>query len=770
MTDPDCGEAIEPDWGRSGAPDPAREIEEAVVAAALSIDDREAREVFLRRCHPDDPEGLERARGLVAAAMDGSAFFRRARVEVGKLAQDVAATLPPLPPADSGAAGATGDPAGGRIGPYRLLERLGEGGCGVVYRAEQCEPVRRIVALKVIRLGMDTEDVIARFEQERQALAMMDHPHIARVLDAGATAEGRPYFVMELVGGQPVTAFCEAAGLDVRARMELFIRICQAVEHAHQKGIIHRDLKPSNILVEEVEGVAVPKVIDFGVAKATQGRISGRSVITGWDQMIGTPEYMSPEQVDMRSQDIDTRSDVYGLGMVLYELLAGAAPFAEAGPGRVGMEETRRIILERQAPPPSTVAPPGRRSALRGDPDAIVLKAIEKDRNRRYQSVNELAADVRRYLAHEPVLARRPGRLYFMEKFVRRHWMACAAAAAVTVSLLGGLGSSIWLYLRERRALAEQVRLAGEAEAARWHEAQLRALTQVREEVVQAAGLIASAGASLRFPPDHDFAGVAALVESDVAGEADRKMRSLPPESIDPSPDAARVFRALGHWNALQRRWAEALHCFEVLDRVNRFSPEEGIIEGTDVTCLAVLLASAGPVERYHAYRREVMDRHLPVASALAAEHVLKSCLLHPLEPGQAERLRPVAEMCESGQRSEYSGRDSFPQWDALAQAMYWHRCGDREKVLEWTRRSLDFPGGRGDRECSTRCLRAMTLFAMGETDRALRHLTAARALMASSPELKPKPGPPRLDIWVDWRVSRLLLNEAEAALNRPAP
>lgn len=742
-----------------GVVEAAREIEEAVVSAALSLDDPTLREAFLQRCFPGDEAGLARVRALVQAALEASPYFWEAREEVSELARE-AVSHNPLPTRKEVSAA---DPLGEFIGRYRVLEKLGEGGCGVVYKAEQCEPVRRLVALKVIRLGMDTQGVIARFEQERQALAMMDHPHIARVLDAGATKEGRPYFVMELVGGQPVTTFCDSAGLGVSARLRLFIQICHAVQHAHQKGLIHRDLKPSNILVESLEGVPVPKVIDFGVAKAAEGRLPGQQVVTEWDQLIGTPAYMSPEQVDLRGMDIDTRSDVYSLGMVLYELLAGKAPYAEADPRRLGMAETRRLILEREPLPPSAVAPPERRAWLRGDLDAIVLKAIEKDRDRRYQTANSLAMDVRRFLEHQPVLARRPGRLYHMSKFVRRHRLACLAAAAVALSLMGGLASSTWLYWRERQALAEQVRLAREAEEARQQEARLREQAQARAEIVQAAGLIAPIGTATRYPADHDFAGVAALIDAGQAEEVDERMRSLPLESLEPSPDAARVFRSLGHWNALLGRWGEARQCFEALHRVNRFTPPEGILEGTDLMCLAVLLAEHAPRETYLAFRQEAMDRHLPVVSALGAEHLLKSCLLHPAGPEELARLQQAVEMCASGRRSEYSGRDSFPQWDALAQAMYYHRTGDTERVLEWTRRSLDFPGGRGDRECSTRCLRSMALLSLGEIERSRRHLEAARALMARSPLAKPPSQPLWLDIWVDWCVARLLWREAEA-------
>src|SRR5207245_2184384 len=302
------------------------------------------------------------------------------------------------------------------IGPYKLLEQIGEGGFGVVYMAEQQEPVRRKVALKVVKPGMDTKQVVARFDAERQALALMDHPHIARVLDAGATDSGRPYFVMELVRGISITEFCDQNHLPVRERLELFVAICQAVQHAHQKGIIHRDLKPNNVLVTLHDGTPLVKVIDFGIAKALgQERLTDKTLVTGFAQMIGTPLYMSPEQAEMTGQDVDTRSDIYSLGVLLYELLTGTTPFDKERLQQAGYDEMRRIIREEEPPRPSTrISTLGQAAAtlstqrksdprrlsqlLRGELDWIVMKCLEKDRNRRYETASALVADVQRYL------------------------------------------------------------------------------------------------------------------------------------------------------------------------------------------------------------------------------------------------------------------------------------------------------------------------------------------------------------------------------------
>src|SRR4051794_20547717 len=325
---------------------------------------------------------------------------------------------------------------GDRIGRYKLLEQIGEGGCGVVYMAEQQEPVRRRVALKVIKLGMDTKQVIARFEAERQALAMMDHPNIAKVLDAGATETGRPFFVMELVRGIKITDYCDQNNLSTRERLELFIQVCQAIQHAHQKGIIHRDIKPSNILVTQHDDVAVPKVIDFGIAKATVGQLTDKTVFTAFAQFIGTPAYMSPEQAQMSGLDVDTRADIYSLGVLLYELLTGNTPFDAKGLLAAGMDEMRRKIREDEPAKPSTclstmqaldlttvakrrhVEPPRLIHLVSGDLDWLVMKCLEKDRTRRYETANALAIDLRGHLNDEPVVACPPSRSYRFQKLV----------------------------------------------------------------------------------------------------------------------------------------------------------------------------------------------------------------------------------------------------------------------------------------------------------------------------------------------------------------
>ncbi len=467
---------------------------DSIFWSALGIAAPEERDRYLDEACADDPNLRAQLDELLAAYPKVERFL-----EQPAIAAD--ATVLHAPPIAEG--------PGTVIGPYKLLQQIGEGGMGVVFMAEQTEPVRRTVALKIIKPGMDTRQVIARFEAERQALALMDHPNIARVLDAGTTDTGRPYFVMDLVKGVPITKYCDEKQLSLRERLELFMPVCLAVQHAHQKGIIHRDIKPTNVIVAEYDNRAVPKVIDFGVAKATAQKLTERTMCTEFGQVVGTMEYMSPEQAKLNQLDIDTRSDIYSLGVLLYELLTGTTPFERKRLQEAAFDEMLRIIREEEPLKPSTKlsssdalpsiaanrhTEPARLSKeVHGELDWIVMKALEKDRNRRYDSANGLAADIDRHLNDQPVEAGPPSAVYLFRKFAKRNRTPLAAGALLTLAMLvalGAIASGNW----ERRA--RQAKVTGQLEVIleevarlekeeKWHEALVSAR---RAEPALAAG------------------------------------------------------------------------------------------------------------------------------------------------------------------------------------------------------------------------------------------------------------------------------------------
>jgi serine/threonine protein kinase/tetratricopeptide (TPR) repeat protein len=739
-----------------------KEVEGAIYEAALALEDPAARDVFLQRSFQGDADGLAEMRRLLDSAREAASFFVEAGERRTIVASDVLAELTrsdsPLPaqplPQSEG--------PGTRIGRYRLIKRIGEGGCGVVYEAEQEQPLRRRVALKVIRMGMDTEGVIARFEIERQALALMDHPNIARVLDAGATAAGRPYFVMELVDGEKITSYCDERGLGNAERLTLFIQVCQAIQHAHQKGIIHRDIKPSNILITHHDGLASPKVIDFGIAKATDAQFTGGTPFTAHDQFIGTPAYMSPEQVDMVGIDVDTRSDVYSLGVLLYELLTSRTPFDGKELMNAGISEMRRTLLEAPRPLPSQmlvttsaeslaeiaacrhVEPNRLVSFVRGDLDWIVMKAMEKNRNRRYQTVNSLAMDVQRFLNNEAVIARPPGNLYLLGKFVRRNRIAVVSGGLVAISLVGGLGAATSLYLRERKALVEQARLGHEAEVAREEEARLRHQAQARANLSRVAIL---------------------LTEGQVA-EADALLREIPLISVEPSLEAANVFRSLGDWNATYGRWDQAVQCYSLLNQANRLNDPANAAAGSDLLVIGPALLEHGDTAAYAAFRQDALDRYLPVHSPIQAEHILKACLLAPAGPEITQRLKDTVSVCAD---AVYNGTPTpfTMSWGCFSLALYHYRLGDPAGVLKVAARGLTDREIKDACRASLYCMMSMSHRRMGEEETAASELQQARQILNTIAKSETGELKPARPFWFDWSALSILIQEAEGELRQ---
>jgi eukaryotic-like serine/threonine-protein kinase len=587
---------------------PSREV--LVFNAALRLPANERAGYLSETCL--DAELHTRVAALLRAHVEAGAFLQE------PLDRSVAGSAAPLSRESNGDTSQLeppGERCGDYVGRYKLLQQIGEGGCGVVYMAEQEKPVRRRVALKVIKLGMDTRQVIARFEAERQALAMMDHPNIAQVFDAGATEAGRPYFVMELVRGVKITAFCDENKLSAQERLRLFIQICHAIQHAHQKGVIHRDIKPTNILVPVNDGVPVPKVIDFGIAKATQGKLTDQTLFTAFEQFIGTPAYMSPEQAVMTNVEVDTRSDIYSLGVLLYELLTGQTPFAQKDLLSSGLDEMRRTIRGKDPVRPSTrlktmlardLATVAKNRAshspqlihlVRGDLDWIVMKCLQKDRARRYESANGLAMDIERHLRHQPVLARRDTQAYRMAKFVRRHRAAVIFAGLIFVALVAGLTGTLTQARRAtQHARLEETQRRRADEAARAAKQQrdfaLRQLSRA-EAINDLNSFLLSDAAPVGKP----------FTVGDLLARAERVIDR---QTAEPDDNRVELLIAIGEQYQLQDHHAKAR---ELLGKAYTLSRKlsEPSIRARAAAALAVPVALGGDCERGEALVQEAL-------------------------------------------------------------------------------------------------------------------------------------------------------------------
>jgi serine/threonine protein kinase len=720
----------------STEPPPEPRREEVIFDSVIGLPP-DQRPAYLNRVCAGDAQLRQRIDVLIKSH-DRAGAFLQPEQPAGKGGTLVVPTTPAEQPGDV-------------IGHYKIREKLGEGGCGAVYVAEQTEPVRRRVALKVIKLGMDTRSVIARFEAERQALAMMDHPNIARVLDAGATATGRPYFVMELVRGIKITDYCDQNQLNTTQRLELFVQVCHAIQHAHQKAIIHRDIKPSNILVTLHDGVPVPKVIDFGIAKATEGRLTDLTVYTELRQFIGTPAYMSPEQAEMSGLDIDTRSDIYSLGVLLYELLTGHTPFEAQELIRFGLEQMRRTIREKEPERPSTrlstmldadlsavakrhsAEPPKLVHFIRGDLDWIVMKALEKDRTRRFESASTLALDVQRFLKSEPIEARPPSGLYRFQKLVRRNKTAVAAAAAVIAALVLGLGLSLYLFIQERHALRRAV-------AAERRQAELR---QQAEN-----GLALERRMREMAPITEKFTAAGRLLSQGRMEEAEQVISDIPLNI----PQGSIFYNALGEVYARQGNWAGAIRNFNrsiTADPTNHYAYHY----------LAPLLLQTGDLAGYRAHRERVLSRFGETADPLIAERIAKDCLVLPPPAASREKLAKMADTAVAAG----PGLKAWPYFE-FVKGLAEYRLGHFTGALEWLRK-VAADEGVPARTAQAYATQAMAEYQLGQTN-------AARATLANGVKIAEtkltQPG--RID-WNDTIIAQILLREAGGLIaGAPAP
>jgi eukaryotic-like serine/threonine-protein kinase len=724
--------------------------EESLFEAARQLTAPGARRAFLDQACASQPELRASVESLLATEADAEQFFQAGAAVPRALSDHFLEGMTqgdiPVPGPE-----VIDEDVGTHIGNYKLLQKIGEGGCGIVYMAEQEKPIRRRAALKIIKLGMDTKSVIARFEAERQALAMMDHPNIARVLDAGATETGRPYFVMELVRGIKITDYCDQNHLDVRERLGLFIQICRAIQHAHQKGIIHRDIKPSNVLVTLHDGVPVPKVIDFGIAKAMEVRLTDKTLFTAYEQMIGTPAYMSPEQAEMSGLDVDTRSDIYSLGVLLYELLTGRTPFDPKKLVQGGLEEMRRTLREREPQRPSAMVTtlqgeeltavteqhraelPRLISILRGDLDWIVMKSLEKDRRRRYETANGLAVDIQRYLNNEPVSARPPSRIYRLERLVRRNRVVFLAGAVVLLALVAALAACTVLLVQlktERdRAIAAEEREMG-----------LRRQAELHAQITQVTLLLSQ----------EKYADADALLD--------------PAASAQSNLEVSASLRSLGEWHALQNEWKPAAERFQQLLNVDQ-------IDGWDVATIDELecgtaLIEAGDQREYERFRQAAIARYSGSINPVA-DRIVKISLLTPADRSLMESLKPLADVALQTFNATNSGEgDAFrAAWQCVSLSLMEYRRGHFSKAIDWSQRCLAFPEANAPRAATCHVILALSWQRLDNHASAKSELALARKLIGGKKDNPLQRGNAQDGFWFDWLFARILFREAEAMI-----
>jgi serine/threonine protein kinase len=718
--------------------------EVAIFSQAIELPENERARYLLRACGGDDSLRL-RVEVLLRAHTKVGGFMEETRVAP---ANESAFTV--------------GENAGDQIGRYKLLQRIGEGGCGVVFMAEQKEPVRRVVALKVIKPGMDTKSVIARFEAERQALALMDHPNIAHVFDAGATESGRPYFVMELVEGAKITEYCDGHSLPTRERLALFVQVCDAIQHAHQKGIIHRDIKPSNIVVTTgSDGKPAPKVIDFGIAKATVGQeLTDKTIFTAFEMLIGTPGYMSPEQAALTSVDVDARTDIYSLGVLLYELLTGTTPFDVRELLKSGFDEVRRVVREVEPVRPSArlivMKQPDLREVcehcdtepgelirqLRGDLDWIVMTALEKDRTRRYKTANGLALDVQRFLADETVSARPPSRLYQFQKLARRNKLLFATIGAVAVLLVTGV-------------VVLSAALAREREARRQADLDKEKAQQVMKFVVQLGNNNEDVMNTLRHLAD--------IVEADGKNAEAEKMRS---EALD-------LFQKSGQHDLLSSDQLGSILSIKASIEARRGEWEQATIDAARsveyqpmgsfrYTMVAALYLKTGNRPAYERFCKRLVLAFRDTDNIFIADQVAKACLFLPASEVDSKDVGHLADFAVTRGAKDEGAMPFFSTCKALSE----YRLGHYAEAAEWARKALD--SSRKDAHPHAYGVMALADWQLGKKEE-------ARAMFAAGEQLAPRDMPLKVaedpgTAWLIWLFARIQLDEAEALISPASP